>query len=84
MHGVSLDTSADLLTCARDVQPHAALQGNLDPIMLLAGPKGLEAEVDRILATCAAGPHVFNLGHGILPPTPIENVLRVLARIRGT
>ncbi len=83
VHGVSLDTSADIATCAKLAQPHAALQGNLDPIMLLTGPKGLEAEVDRILESCSAGPHIFNLGHGILPPTPIENVQRVLARIRG-
>ena len=58
------------------------VQGNLDPLALIAGGEALESAVDRILSTLAGRPHVFNLGHGILPDTPIEHVEALLRRVR--
>jgi uroporphyrinogen decarboxylase len=58
------------------------VQGNLDPAVLMAGGDGLDQAVDRILASLAGGRFIFNLGHGIVPDTPIPNVERVIARVR--
>ncbi len=69
---------------ARDVlQPRVAVQGNVDPLALLAGGSALDREVDDVMATLGHGPLIFNLGHGILPATPIEHVERMLKRVRG-
>jgi uroporphyrinogen decarboxylase len=69
---------------ARDIlQPHVAVQGNVDPLALLAGGAALDREVDDVM-TLADGPLIFNLGHGILPATPIEHVERMLKRVRGS
>ncbi len=68
---------------------HAALpeglpvQGNLDPLVLIAGGKPLDSAVDRILAAFADRPHIFNLGHGIQQDTPIAHVEQLIARVRG-
>ena len=79
---LGLDTSEDLAWMAKNVQPKKAVQGNLDPLCLLAGGVQLEAEVRRIVRELASGPHIFNLGHGILPATPIEHVESVLRVLR--
>jgi uroporphyrinogen decarboxylase len=72
------------LEFARDaLQPHATVQGNLDPIALLAGGRAIDAGVDRILETLGSGPLVFNLGHGIVPETPVAHVEAMLKRVRG-
>jgi uroporphyrinogen decarboxylase len=69
---------------ARDVlQLRVAVQGNVDPLALLAGGAALDREVDDVMSTLSAGPLIFNLGHGILPATPLENVERMLRRVRG-
>ncbi|WP_308815018.1 uroporphyrinogen decarboxylase [Sphingomonas sp. GV3] len=60
-----------------------AVQGNLDPLALLAGGDALEAGIDRVLAAFPDRPHVFNLGHGIGQHTPIAHVERLIARVRG-
>ena len=60
-----------------------AVQGNLDPLLLLAGGEALDRGVDAILDAMKGVPHIFNLGHGVVPETPPEHVGRVLARIRG-
>jgi uroporphyrinogen decarboxylase len=60
-----------------------ALQGNLDPLALLAGGGGLDEGVDRIMADFSGSPHIFNLGHGILPETPIGHVEQLVKRVRG-
>ena len=65
------------------VQSRVAVQGNLDPLVLLAGGAALDRAVDDILENFGQGPLIFNLGHGILPPTPIAHVEQVLRRIRG-
>ena len=68
---------------ARDhVQPKACIQGNLDPVYLVSGGAALDEEVRDILDVFGAGPFVFNLGHGILPSTPLENVERLIRLVR--
>jgi uroporphyrinogen decarboxylase len=69
---------------ARDVlQPIAAVQGNLDPLILIAGGRALDAAIDRILENLSGGRFIFNLGHGIRPETPIAHVERLVERVRG-
>ena len=60
------------------------VQGNLDPLALITGGEMLDTAIDRILAAFPDRPHVFNLGHGILPDTPIAHVEALLARVRRT
>jgi uroporphyrinogen decarboxylase len=60
-----------------------ATQGNLDPLALIAGGEPLEKGVDHILNAVRGRPHIFNLGHGILPETPVEHVAQLIARVRG-
>ncbi len=79
---ISVDTAGDLPGLAA-MPGLPVLQGNLDPLALVAGGDGLDRAVDAILAVAAERPLVFNLGHGILPETPIANVERMLARVRG-
>jgi uroporphyrinogen decarboxylase len=59
------------------------LQGNLDPMRLLAGGAALDEGVDAILAAMRGRAHIFNLGHGILPETPVAHVERMIERVRG-
>ena len=73
---ISIDYSADPTWAARELQPHATVQGNLDPVLLLAGGTELAVRAQEIVRALSSGPHVFNLGHGILPETPIEHVVR--------
>jgi uroporphyrinogen decarboxylase len=80
---VGLDPMTPLLWARETLGGKVTLQGNLDPLLLVAGGGALDAAVDRILATFADVPHIFNLGHGIVPETPIAHVERVLARIKG-
>ena len=58
------------------------VQGNLDPLALLAGGSALDRSVEAILGAFSGGPFIFNLGHGILPETPIAHVERLIARVR--
>jgi uroporphyrinogen decarboxylase len=60
-----------------------AVQGHLDPLLLIAGGQEMEDRVRNILSAYADRPHIFNLGHGIRPETPIAHVERVLEIIRG-
>lgn len=75
--GVSIDHSIPVDWAARHVQPLCAVQGNLDNHLLLAGGQVMEDSVKKILETLGKGPFIFNLGHGVLPPTPPEHVGRV-------
>ena len=85
------ETGVDALGLDETVDPawaHAHLpegmpvQGNLDPLALIAGGVELDRAVDDIVAALADRPHVFNLGHGILPDTPLAHVERLIARVR--
>jgi uroporphyrinogen decarboxylase len=80
--GIGLDWMIDK-NFARDCVPSAmAIQGNLDPAALLAGGVALDRAVDEVLEAFADRPFIFNLGHGILPQTPIAHVERMLRRVR--
>jgi len=78
---ISLDTAVPMSWAAKNLG--VALQGNLDPIALIAGGDALAEAVDRILDATKDVPFIFNLGHGILPETPIEHVEQLIARVRG-
>lgn len=67
---------------ARALQDGGAVQGNLDPMRLRAGGRALEEGVDAVLSALGKGPFVFNLGHGITPETPVENVAAMVKRVR--
>ena len=81
--GIGIDYATDPEWAAREIQPHAAVQGNFDPILLMAGGDELERRAKGIVDALSGGPHIFNLGHGILPQTPVEHVERLLKAVRG-
>jgi uroporphyrinogen decarboxylase len=83
VHGVGLDIAADLNAARKSVGPNVCLQGNLDPMALVSGGLALEAAVDDILLAAQTGPHIFNLGHGVVPQTPISHVEMVMKRVKG-
>jgi uroporphyrinogen decarboxylase len=80
--GLSLDTACDLAGVAA-LPNMPTLQGNLDPLALIAGGDGLDRAIDAILKVADGRPYIFNLGHGILPETPIAHVEQLIRRIRG-
>ena len=79
---VAVDWTTPLRLARGLVAEPTAIQGNLDPLRLVVGGAGLDEAVDRILAAMAGRAHIFNLGHGITPDTPPENVARLVARVR--
>jgi uroporphyrinogen decarboxylase len=81
--GIGLDWTFPRTLAADMLQPRVAVQGNVDPLALLAGGEALDREVDDVMTTLAGQPLIFNLGHGILPPTPIAHVERMLKRVRA-
>ncbi len=83
VNAVSVDWMADRKFIRERVQSRVAVQGNLDPLALLAGGDALDKSIDIILRDFADGRFIFNLGHGILPPTPIAHVQQMLKRVRG-
>ena len=80
---VGLDETLDPVWAARELPAGMPVQGNLDPLLLLAGNGNLETRVRFILDALQDRPHVFNLGHGIDRRTPIEHVERLLRAVRG-
>ena len=80
---VGLDETVDPVWADAMLPPGMPVQGNLDPLALMAGGAALDEGIDRVLAAFADRPHVFNLGHGIGQHTPIPHVERLLARVRG-
>ena len=79
---VSVDHTIDPAWAAAVLQADAVVQGNLDPAALLAGGAAMDRSAGRILDALARGPFVFNLGHGVLPETPPDNVERLVRRVR--
>lgn len=85
-----LDTRVDAIGCdtsmpvaqMRKLGAKAAVQGNLDPLLLVAGGALLESRIQDIIGALSGVPHIFNLGHGILQTTPIEHVERLIAAVR--
>ena len=80
---VSIDWTAEPSFVRQHVQSRVAVQGNLDPLVLLAGGAALDRAIDDILENYGAKPFIFNLGHGILPDTPIAHVEQTLRHIRN-
>ncbi|HTG38496.1 uroporphyrinogen decarboxylase [Sphingomonas sp.] len=80
---VGVDESVAPEWAARVLPAGMPVQGNLDPLALIAGGDTLARAIDRILSAFADRPHVFNLGHGILPDTPIAHVEALIERVRG-
>ncbi len=81
---IGLDETVDPVWAHASLPADMPVQGNLDPLALIAGGADLDTAIDRILAAFADRPHVFNLGHGILPDTPIAHVEQLIARVRST
>lgn len=81
---VGLDWMVELSFAREHVQKRRTVQGNLDPLALLAGGDTVDRSVDAILAAFADRPFIFNLGHGVLPETPVAHVEQLVARVRGT
>ena len=79
---IGLDETVDPRWADAALPPELPVQGNLDPLALIAGGETLDRAVDRILAAFTDRPHVFNLGHGIQQDTPIAHVEALLARVR--
>lgn len=79
---LSIDATIAPSVAAATLQPLGPIQGNLDPALLLAGGEALDRAVASILAALGQGPFIFNLGHGVLPETPLEHVARLIASIR--
>ncbi|GGJ25706.1 uroporphyrinogen decarboxylase [Neoroseomonas lacus] len=79
----AIDTGMDPRWAAQAVPSTMALQGNLDPLALVAGGAALEAETRSILAAMRGRPYIFNLGHGIVPQTPPEHVTALMRILRS-
>jgi uroporphyrinogen decarboxylase len=80
---VGVDTSVDMEMAATTVSRSVVLQGNLDPMALMAGSEALEAETGTILSVMRDRRFIFNLGHGIVPQTPVEHVARLTELVRA-
>lgn len=80
---LGLDETVDPLWAAKELPARLPVQGNLDPLALIAGGEALRNSARRILDAFAERPHIFNLGHGILQDTPIAHVQDMLAAVKG-
>ena len=83
VQGVALDTQASAALGQRLQAGGKTIQGALDNLLLRAGGPALDARVEALLEQWSGGPYIFNLGHGVIPDTPIENIARVVARVTG-
>jgi uroporphyrinogen decarboxylase len=82
VNAVSIDWTADPSLIRERVQSKVAIQGNLDPLVLIAGGDALDRAIDDVLANYGKGRLIFNLGHGIQPETPIAHVEQMVKRVR--
>jgi uroporphyrinogen decarboxylase len=83
VQAVGFDTSVSPAVAVSLVPERVALQGNLDPLALVAGGATMAAETGEILAALRGRPHIFNLGHGIVPQTPPEHVAELVRLVRA-
>ena len=83
VNAIGLDETVDPGWAAAELPEELPVQGNLDPLALIAGGDALKAAMRRILDAFAGRPHIFNLGHGILPDTPIAHVEQLIALVKG-
>jgi len=83
--GVGLDWTVDIAAARAAVGREVALQGNLDPLVLLTDPETVAREASAIVRAAGPAPgHIFNLGHGIVPGTPPENVAALVEAVHAT
>lgn len=82
INALGLDTATDPVWAAREIQQLKPVQGNLDPLALIAGGEALDRSIDLIKTAFDGKPYIFNLGHGILPVTPIAHVEQLVHRVR--
>src|SRR5262249_14838422 len=82
-NGIGLDTAEDRREAKGVVSPATALQGNIDPLALVAGGEVLDRAVDAVLGDFSDRPAIVNLGHGVRQETPPEHVERLVRRVRG-
>ena len=81
---VGLDWTTDMATARATIGGRVALQGNLDPQVLLTTPPAIENEARVVLDAAGPGPgHIFNLGHGVLPQTPPENIATLVTCVHA-
>ena len=80
---VALDTQASAVLGQRIQDSGKTIQGALDNLLLRAGGPALDARVDALIEQWNSGPYIFNLGHGVLPDTPIEHIERTIRRVTG-
>ena len=81
---VGLDETVDPAWAHRELPSGFPVQGSLDPLTLIAGGEQMRESVLRIVDAFRDRPHIFNLGHGILPDTPVENVEQLVALVKGS
>ncbi len=80
---ISIDDKVDLAFAREQLQPHCAVQGNLDPALLVEGGPAMEKAIRNIIGELRGGPFVFNLGHGVVPQTPPEHVAELVQVVRS-
>ena len=83
VQGIGLDHGVDMHWIDANLPKYMAVQGNLDPVSVIAGGKEMLRAADKIMDACSTRPHIFNLGHGFNPETPPENVVELANYIRG-
>ena len=83
VQGVALDTQASAELGQRLQASGKTIQGALDNLLLRTGGPAMDARVDALLAQWSGGPYIFNLGHGVMPDTPIDHITQVLERVTG-
>lgn len=83
VQAVALDTQASLAQGRRIQQGGKAVQGALDNLLLRVGGPAMDDRIDALIEAWSPGPHIFNLGHGVLPDTPVANIERAVRRITG-
>lgn len=83
VEGVALDTQASAELGFRLQASGKTIQGALDNLLLRAGGSAMDARVETLLAQWSGGPYIFNLGHGVMPDTPIAHIARVVERVTG-
>ena len=83
VQGVALDTQASLDLGLRIQASGKTIQGALDPLLLRAGGQALDRRIDQLIEAWSAGPYIFNLGHGVLPDTPIVHIEQAVRQVSG-
>ena len=83
VNALGLDETVDPVWANKVLPAELPVQGNLDPLALVTGGEALDIAIDRVLAAFPERPHVFNLGHGIVPDAPIAHVEHLIRRVRG-